>query len=158
MSRSACLLLLGFLLPLLPCESKAAVTEAQVKDVAKELACLCDTCPRRPLHECACGWADKNRKRISDALESGQDKDVIVAGFIKDFGLEALSAPPMEGFHLTAWVMPFAVLIAGGFVVRLVVLNWSRGRSKTAPRQQSGGQGEDKYRSRLEDELRKFDA
>ena len=158
MSQSACIFLLGFLLPLFPDKADAAVTKTQVKDVAKELACLCGTCPRRPLHECACGWADRNRKRISDALESGQDKDVIVAGFIKDFGLEALSAPPMEGFHLTAWVMPFAVLIVGGFVVRSVALNWSRGRNRTAPREQSGGQAEDKYRSRLEDELRKFDA
>ena len=158
MSRMACIFLLGLMLPLSPGMADAAVTEAQVKAVAKELACLCGTCPRRPLHECACGWADKNRQRILDALKSGQDKDAIVAGFIRDFSQEALSAPPKKGFHLIAWVMPFAVLIVGGFIVRSVIRNWSRGRREAAAGPQGQGKGEDAYRSRLEQELREFDA
>ena len=39
-------------------EVAAEVSDKQVKDVAKVMACLCGTCPRRPLDECSCGWAD----------------------------------------------------------------------------------------------------
>lgn len=155
MNRGVCIFLLG-LCPLLPIPVHADVTDVQVKEVARELACLCGDCPRRPLDECACDWADRNRQRISDALEAGRDKDAVVAEFIREFGHEALSAPPTEGFHLTAWVMPVVALIAGGFVVRSVVSKGSRGRAKPGAQPQSG-LDETSYRERLEDELRKFD-
>ena len=137
---------------------QAAVPEAQLKDVAKELACLCGSCPRRPLHECTCGWADTNRDRIRKALEAGQGKEAIIAGFIQEFGKEALSKPPAEGFSLLAWIMPFAVLILGGGIVRVVVRNWSRTRpsaSTTTPEPESSS--EDPYLTRLEQDLKERD-
>ena len=156
MNRGVCSFLLG-LCPLLPIPAHAGVTQARVKEVARELACLCGDCARRPLDECVCGWADENRRRISDALEAGQDKDAVVAEFIREFGHEVLSAPPTEGFHLTAWVMPVVALIAGGFVVRSVALKGYRSRGKPGA-QPPGGVDDASYRERLDAELRKFDA
>ncbi len=132
----------------------AEVTDALVKDVARELACLCGSCPRRPLHECACGWADKNRIRIADALKAGQDKQTIVAGFVKEFGQEAFSSPPAEGFNLTAWVMPFLVLALGTLFVWTVIRNWSQGKQGPAPVQPSEAGVDDAYRAKLERELK----
>lgn len=129
----------------------AEVTDAQVKDVARELACLCGSCPRRPLHECACGWADKNRIRIADALKAGQDKQTIVAEFVKAFGQEALSSPPAEGFNLTAWVMPFLVLALGALLVWTVIRNWSQGKQPVQPSEVGV---DDAYRTKLERELK----
>lgn len=144
----ACLLLLS--------PVQAAVPDAEVKDVAKELACLCGTCPRRPLHECTCGWADAKRDHIRKALEADQSKKVIIAGFIQDFGKEALSQPPAEGFNLAAWIMPFVALVLGGVLVRSVVRNWSQ--TRTVP---EGGVPEtvenDPYLARLEQELKERD-
>ncbi len=106
----------------------AGVTDQDVKKVAADLACLCGDCPRRPLDECACGWADRYRQRIADSLDAGQDKQAIISGFVQEFGLEALSAPPAEGFHITAWIMPFLALVIGGLAVRSVIVNWRRNR------------------------------
>lgn len=144
-----CALFLAFFLAL---PAFAEVTEQQVKEVAKELACLCGDCPRRPLDECACGWADRNRARIAQALESGQDKKAVVASFIQDFGTEALVVPPAEGFNLTAWVMPFLMLVLGAFVVRAVLKSWARPAPASPAGPETGS--DDTYRARLERELK----
>ncbi len=135
----------------------AEVTDAEVKEVARELACLCGTCPRRPLHECSCGWADKYRARIKGALEAGQDKPAIVASFVREFGQEAFSAPPKSGFNLTAWVMPFLALALGGLAVRTVMVTWSRDRRVPAPSAASQDEGDGTYLTRLEQELKERD-
>lgn len=150
-------ILLCMMLFVLP--AQAAVPDAQVKDVAKELACLCGTCPRRPLHECICGTADAHRATIRKALEAGQTKDMIIAGFIQQFGKETLSTPPAEGFNLLAWIMPFAVLILGGGIVRAVIRNWSRTRPPafTTP-PESENPSNDPYLTRLEQDLKEHDS
>ena len=135
----------------------AGVTDAEVKEVARELACLCGTCPHRPLHECSCGWADKYRARIKGELEAGQDKPTIVASFVREFGQEAFSAPPKSGFNLTAWVMPFLALALGGLAVRTVIATWSRNRRTDAPPSASQAEGEGTYLTRLEQELKERD-
>ena len=149
-------LLVALLLTLLIALVQAAeITKAQIDHVAKELACLCGTCPRRPLDECTCGYAQQQRDRIKKALASGQDKQMVVAGFVQEFGQEVYSAPPKKGFNLTAWVMPFFALLLGGFVVRSVVRSWSQNRpAATAPRQSDAT---DPYKTRLEQELKERD-
>ena len=140
--------------------AQAGVTDQEVKEVASELACLCGDCPRRPLDECACGWADQNRQRIADSLEAGQDKQAIIAGFVQEFGLQALSAPPAEGFHLTAWIMPFLAIAIGSLAVRSVVVNWRRNRLTAARGTSADRLGpsdplkESAFRARLERELK----
>ncbi len=156
-SSAVCAILLALCLSFVPAPAAAEATDAQVKEVAKELACLCDTCPRRPLDECACGWADKNRQRIADALTAGQDKQTIVAAFVKDFGQEAFSSPPAEGFFLTAWVMPFLVLALGGLLVWIVIRNWSQNKPAPVTVQASEVEANDDFRSRLEQELEERD-
>ena len=132
-----------------------------VEEVAKDLACLCDTCPRRPLHECTCSWADQNRERIARALQAGQDKQTIVSGFIRDFGQEVLSAPPKEGYYLVAWVMPFLMIGAGGLMIRKTIFKWSRdrlNRETSAPQAVPQTKPDAAYLARLEQELKEFDS
>ena len=133
--------------------SHAEGTDKQVKDVAKELACLCNTCPRRPLDECTCGWAVKIRNRIAEALASGQTKETVIAGFVADFGLEAYSAPPAEGFNLSAWVMPFVVLFGGGLLVVRILRRWHQTATSAAARGGTAPAADDPYLDRLEREL-----
>ena len=120
----------------------AEVTQEKVKEVAKGLACLCGDCPRRPLDECACGWADRKRSRIAEALEAGQDKETIVAGFVAEFGQEAYVTPPAEGFNLTAWIMPIVVPAArrhcGAFGVTQLVAATRRSRRRPGPGYKTG--------------------
>jgi cytochrome c-type biogenesis protein CcmH len=135
-----------------------AATKADIKDVAGELACLCGTCPHRPLDECSCGFAGQKRDEIARLLDGGKDKDAIIAGFIDRGGLQVLAAPPAEGFNLLAWVMPFAALAVGGFKVRSVIRGWARGKEERPPAPGTESSEDDPYRSRLESELRGRDS
>lgn len=119
------LLILGWLL-LCSTAIQAEVTEAQVKDVAKELACLCGDCPSRPLDECRCGHAGTQRNRIATELDGGKSKDQIIAGFATEFGDRVFVTPPKKGFNLMAWFMPAFGILIGGYTVRTIMKNWSR--------------------------------
>ena len=135
-------------------QAVAEVTNLQVKDIAQELACLCGTCPRRPLHECSCGWADKYRARIKEAIETGQEKSAIITSFVSEFGQEAFSAPPKSGFNLTAWVMPFLALALGGFAVRKVIISWSQNKHSVVLSSKIQTDEDKTYLTRLEQELK----
>ena len=132
----------------------AEVSQERVREVAKGLACLCGTCPRRPLDECECGWADQKRARIAEALEAGQDREAIIAGFVAEFGQEAYVTPPASGFNLSAWIMPIMVLLLGAVVLGAVLRNWSRQRAAPAVGRVPETEAGDPYRQRLEKELR----
>ena len=68
---------------------------------------------------------------IAAELDEGKSDDSIVSHFAEKFGLSVLSAPPASGFNLTAWIMPFAALLAGAM---LVVYFIRRFRAKWSPR------------------------
>lgn len=130
------------------------VTKVQRDEVGKELACLCGTCPRRPLNECTCGYAQQQQKRIDGLLAEGKTKQQVIDIYIAEFGKEVLSKPPTEGFNLMAWVMPPLVLLFGFFMVRTVIQAWSK--SKPAPATAAGPKTDasDPYLDRIKQELR----
>ena len=135
---------------------QAEITKPQIDKVGEELACLCGTCPRRPLDECTCGYAQQQRERIKSMLAAGQTQQAIIDAFINDFGKEVLSTPPAEGFNLAAWIMPPVVLLFGFFVVKSVLRSWSQ--AEPAPvRQTTNDKSGDPYLDRLENDLKERD-
>ncbi len=128
------------------------VADAKVMEVAKELACLCGSCPTRPLDECRCGYAGEQRERIAEALEKGQTKDLVIAGFVGEFGERIFVTPPAEGFNLMAWFMPIFGIVIGGFAVRSVLRGWSRKDKESAGEEASGLSDED--RAKLEEAMK----
>ena len=134
--------------------SAKEVTKAQRDEVGKELACLCDTCPRRPLDECTCGYAQQQHDRIDALLAQGKTTQQVIDIYVAEFGKRVLSKPPAEGFNLTAWVMPPLVLIFGFFIVRSVLRTWSQSKLTPATATTQSPQESDPYLDRLEQELR----
>jgi cytochrome c-type biogenesis protein CcmH len=152
-------LFFAFLLPSLfslffALPASAEVTKIQRDEVGKELACLCGTCPRRPLDECTCGHAQQQHARIDALLGAGKTKQQVIDAYVADFGKIVLSKPPAEGFGLMAWLMPPFVLVFGFFMVRNVLRTWSQ--SKPVPIAATGQQSNEKdpYLDKLEQELR----
>ena len=131
---------------------RAEITNAQIDEVGKELACLCGDCPRRPLDECVCGYAQQQHARIKSMLAEGQTPRAIVDAYVRDFGKEVLAKPPAEGFNLAAWIMPPAVLLLGFLVVRHVLRSWSQTKMPATPTARSVR--DDPYLDRLETELK----
>ncbi|MFQ5926962.1 MAG: cytochrome c-type biogenesis protein CcmH [Terriglobia bacterium] len=105
----------------------ARAADDAYKRVSKKIVCQCscnyplDSCPHTE-----CGWAPQVRAAISKQVAAGKGEEEILAGLVGQYGEVVLAAPPPEGFNLVGWVMPFAALILGLWLVRRVLLTWRR--------------------------------
>ena len=74
---------------------------------------------------------------------------------VDEYGETVLSAPTKFGFNLTAWVMPFIALVAGGVGVRKVIYSWMGKKEETVIQDEPEEKTEksEKYSKRLQDEL-----
>jgi cytochrome c-type biogenesis protein CcmH len=123
------------------------------KDLSEKFICLCG-CNMGTLNMCVmihCGHAVPMRAELKQLIEDGKSDDAITTSFVEKYGNSVLSAPPMSGFNLSAWVMPFAALTFG----LLVVIYLVRKKSQT-PTAQTPGPFDVKYQSQVEEELKKF--
>ena len=85
-------------------------------------------------------------------IDQGETDDQIMAFFVDKYGSTVLAAPPVSGFNLTAWIMPFAALGIGAFAAIYFV---RRHRSQSAG---AAATNPDlaKYQDKVEEELKKF--
>jgi cytochrome c-type biogenesis protein CcmH len=86
-------------------------------------------------------------------VDQGMSDEAIIAYFVEKYGSTVLSAPPISGFNLTAWVMPF-VALAVGTLVALYFLR--RFRARWAGAVAETGADLTKYQDKVEEELKKF--
>lgn len=125
------------------------------------LMCQCGGCSATISH-CAmehCHSAEPIREEIAERLQKGESVQSIIAVFSDRYGLGILSAPPVSGFHVSAWVMPFLALVVGFFVTRHVLRTWRRqtvsaGSAADAPIEMKPVS--EAQRARIEKELREL--
>jgi cytochrome c-type biogenesis protein CcmH len=146
------LLAIGIALVLAPAATAACPTVADLED---EL--ICPTC-KTTLDQSDAPVARQIRsivaRRVADCASKQQIKDELVA----DFGPSVLAAPPREGFHWLAWVLPpLGLLIAAG-VISVLVWRWSRRPTAQAVANSNGRQPLDpELERRLDRELARYD-
>jgi cytochrome c-type biogenesis protein CcmH len=95
---------------------------ARFKDLGHRMMCACGC--SQILLECnhvGCTYSDKMRDQLLAALDKGNNDDLILQGFVQEYGPTVIAAPSATGFNRVAWIMPFAVLAFGiAFAVRIV--------------------------------------
>jgi len=99
-----------------------------------------------------CHSAEPIREEIWDRMQNGESIASIVEAFKERYGLIILSAPPATGFHLIAWIVPFAALVIGAFVASQVLRSWRRQSEAMQPALVTPIS--DAQRARIEKELR----
>jgi len=126
-----------------------------LQDLENSLMCKCDDKCGKVLINCTCSTSDKTRKNFSKMLDSGLTVEQIIKSQVDEYGETVLSAPTKFGFNLTAWVMPFMALIAGGVGIRKILYTWVGKKQpedvQGKPEEQPAKPG--KYSKRLQDEL-----
>lgn len=126
----------------------------EYRNTCAALMCQCGGCSAT-IYTCAmehCHSAEPIREEIAERIQKGESAESIVQAFEERYGLAILSAPPTSGFHLTAWIAPFAVLLVGFFVTRHVLRSWKQG---TIPQAQTPLTPiTEAQRARIEKELR----
>jgi cytochrome c-type biogenesis protein CcmH len=132
-----------------------AADREHVQEIAIGLMCPCGC--NQTLGGCNhinCPNSTGMKEEVARHLDSGKNKEEVLAAFVEKYGVSILSSPPASGFNLAAWLMPFVALAAGMltvvYFVRTFRSRWPQTTTATDKIDAS------KYRDRLEDELRKF--
>ena len=108
-----------------------ANTDARFKDLGHRMMCTCGC--GQILLECnhvGCQSSDKMRDQLQAALDKGDNDDLILQGFVQQYGPTVIAAPTATGFNKVAWIMPFVALAAGIVFVTWVVRAW---KNRPAP-------------------------
>jgi len=125
----------------------------EFREAGDALMCQCgcgatiSTCSMEHCHS-----AEPIREEIWDRMQNGESIASIVEAFKERYGLIILSAPPASGFHLIAWIVPFAALLVGAFATRQVLRSWRRQSEAMQPAVVTPIS--DAQRARIEKELR----
>jgi cytochrome c-type biogenesis protein CcmH/NrfF len=116
---------------------------ARFNKLGHRMMCACGC--GQILLECnhvGCQYSDKMRNELLAALTRGggsgssgsgtaaESDDLILQGFVQNYGPTVIAAPTVTGFNRVAWVMPFLALGMGMAFVVLVVRSW---RHKPTP-------------------------
>jgi cytochrome c-type biogenesis protein CcmH len=100
---------------------------ARFKDLGHRMMCVCGC--GQVLLECnhvGCTYSDKMRGELLAAVDKGgnNNDDLILQGFVQQYGPAVIAAPTVTGFNRIAWIMPFAALGLGITFVVFVVRSW----------------------------------
>lgn len=100
-------------------------TDTRFKDLGHRMMCTCGC--GQILLECnhvGCQSSDKMRDELMVALDKGDNDDLILQGFVQEYGPTVIAAPTARGFNRVAWIMPFAVLAVGIAFITWLVHAW----------------------------------
>ena len=130
------------------------------QDLEESLTCQCGC--GLTVHSCnhlQCDSAMPLRAEIRAQMDTGKDKDAILAYFSNKYGEKILSSPAAKGFNVLAWVTPFILMAAGGVFIGLTVMRWT-GRRRAIPEvpaPPTAPHAPSHYDKILEKELKNFD-
>lgn len=98
---------------------------ARFNDLGHRMMCVCGC--NQILLECnhvGCTYSDKMREQLAAATQQESNDENILQTFVKEYGTTVLAAPTMRGFDKVAWIMPFAVFLAGSLLAIVLIRNW----------------------------------
>ncbi len=128
---------------------------ARFKDLGHRMMCPCGC--GQILLECnhvGCQYSDKMRDQLVAVIDKGNNDDLILQGFVQEYGPTVIAAPTTTGFNRVAWIMPFAALAFGITFVIYVVRLW---KSRPTPALADGivvrpGSEQDEFRQKVRKE------
>jgi cytochrome c-type biogenesis protein CcmH len=133
----------------------AAAACPTVADLEDEL--ICPTC-KTTLDQSDAPIAGRMKALIARRVDECASKQEIKDELVADFGPGVLAAPPREGFHWLAWVLPPVGLLLAAGVISVLVWRWSRSRSTEAAAEGNGRVPLDpELERRLDRELARYD-
>ena len=126
----------------------------RMETLGKGMICMCGC--TQLLSDCNmvnCPTASPMRKELESHIQSGKDDKTILAAFAGKYGPKVLSSPPTDNwFDLSAWVMPFVALFAGGVFIIFIL----KRRKSMAPADGPPAIDASRYAGEIEEELKKL--
>ena len=151
MRRAAVLLAL---LACLVAPAAASAAEASLVDIEDEVMCVsCEI----PLNIAESAQADQQREFIRERIAQGQTKSQIKTAMVAEYGRDVLALPDSDGFGITAYLVPLALvaLLAGGLA--LLIPRWRRRPPSDGPGGDDAPAISQAEGRRLDEELARYD-
>jgi cytochrome c-type biogenesis protein CcmH/NrfF len=82
-------------------------------------------CPGKVLHACPSAEGAQLRELVRQKVYAGESKEKIIQYFVDVYGPQVMPTPPVGGFFLTAWGLPFAAVLAGLGMVFMLIKAWT---------------------------------
>ena len=118
---------------------------------------ICPTC-KTTLDQSDAPAARRIKAYLAERVDACASEEQIADELVAQFGPAVLAAPPREGFHGLAWVLPIVGLVGAAVIVSILVWRWSRSRSIEPAAEANGRPPLDpELERRLDRELTRFD-
>jgi len=129
--------------------------EERAREIDGKLMAPC--CWSQPVAQHYSQAADEIRRGVREMLAAGKSEREILDHYVSVHGERILASPRARGFNLLAWVMPAVFFLAGVVLLALILRNWVRRNVVRAPVGSTETQVDDRYRVRIDQELKDFD-
>lgn len=103
-------------------ESGAPGAEVLAKKLEGELIAPC--CWSQTIGEHRSEASEQMRREIRDMIDKNMSHQQIIDFYVAQYGERILAAPRPRGFNLMAYVLPGAALLAGAWVVVVLMRRW----------------------------------
>jgi cytochrome c-type biogenesis protein CcmH/NrfF len=111
----------------------ASGDRARFNDLGHRMMCVCGC--NQILLDCnhvGCTYSDRMREKLMAETQQESSDENVLQVFVKEYGTTVLAAPTMRGFDRVAWVMPFAVFLAGSLLAVVLIRSWKARRPAQA--------------------------
>lgn len=136
--------------------SAAALGHARVSLLDIENDVMCVVC-NEPLAVSQSPEAFRERAFIEKLIARGDTKPQIEQQLVIQYGTAVLGRPPAQGFNLTVYVLPPAIVAAGILILAVTLPRWRRrSRAARAEPLASGAPLDPAEDRRLEEELSRY--
>lgn len=126
-------------------------TEEIARDIEDNLIAPC--CWSTPVSQHYSPVADEIRMEVRAMLAEGKSRDEILNHYVAQYGERILAAPRVEGFNILAYVLPWAALILGAWLLIALI----KKLRSPAPTPSPAKAPDARYASRIEKELEEFE-
>ena len=141
--------------PISQAADTATTPRASLTDIENDVMCV--SC-REPLAVAQSPQAESERNFIRHLIAEGQTKAQIEQALVTQYGESVLGKPPADGFNLTVYILPPAIVLVGVTVLAFALPRWRRrARAAAASRSAASGPALDQAdQRRLDDELTRY--
>jgi cytochrome c-type biogenesis protein CcmH len=134
LARAAAALWVAFILLSAALCTFGSPAKISVQEVSEALTCQCGC--GLTVANCnhpQCSFSVPLRVQIEKMIGQGMGRAQIIAFFRAKYGEKILSAPTVQGFNLLAWIVPFAAVFAGCFLIIGAIGRWRGERRREPP-------------------------
>lgn len=140
-----------FLLSLISFGAEDQSAADLVREIEDNLIAPC--CWSQPVSQHYSEVSEQIRTEVRAMVAEGRTKDEIYDHYVAQYGERILAAPRPEGFNILAYVLPWAALVFGAWLLIVLIKRLRSPAPSPAPAEVP----DERYASRIEKELKEFE-